>query len=517
MKQFLILCFILSAGFAHAMSLKDYLAQPANPMKIKVALDNKEKVSELIEAKAGGTLLLKTTGGDSFELTIPPGALMRDTTITLQKIKSVKHSNLSTTAQYTGVEIFPDGMDLKTTATLTIKTKNEFPLSTLTAFTAEGSGDETHIAHLVSAPSTREFKIGLLHFSNYSVTNDPSADELISQLFTKNEITRIASWTNGQLLKAVQEGDSGREVLEKAFKETFNSAILPSILRANSCDSGSFALQGWMGWARQVVLAGDEPEKYYPPGFKTDLGTMIHDVGEMCLELAKKACYMDHQPLRAAIYTLSLERAAALVGEEELMSKITKFRNKCLTFKFFMESEMWVGETRAESHGKTARSEFSFKLDPFYDEDIKGELRVESSYYNNPYANCTQTVFQSDPVTIYLKNFLYNVKASADKLDVSLGGMWPISYANYSCRVGSETHDVEFPAGRAGSYWGGFFLLTHGPMATNELDMKTGMFKLRDWTVRNDVNFLTKEYSQTVQGPTNESTQMIIYHTPEPL
>lgn len=516
MKILFFLSLVLSAGFAHAMSLTEYLAQPANPLKISIVLD-REKVSQKVEAKTGGMIVLRTTSGDTFELMIPPKALMADTTITLQKIKSVKHSKLPSTAQFSGVEIFPDGTQLLKTATLTIKTKNEFPLTTLTPFSAMGSGDETHFAMLISKPVLKEIKLGLQHFSNYSVTSDPTFEEIVAQGFTRSELTRISNWLAHKLLQAEKNGGDPVSVLKEAFQEAFDKAVLPSISRITNCQTGKDGLENYLMWERAVSLRGLDPQDFFPDGFKTSLQELIHKVVDECMKEAKRACYVEHNPLQASNYTLTLEKFVQNMGMTELGDEIADFRDKCLTFKFFMESEIWVGDTRDESHSITAKSEFTFTMVPHEDDFVQGNVEVVSVDLTAPDMECKQVSFKAEPTTLMIKNFFKGTKEEDTKIPVSIGTMMPNSYAKFECVDGSDKYEVEIPPGGAGSYWGGLFFGAHGPTGTNEFDMKTGSFIFKDWDLRHDVRFLSKEYTQTVQDTIHETTTMVIYHMPKPL
>lgn len=515
---FLFFALILSQTQAQDLSLKDYLALPANPMKISVALGT-EKISKKMKAISGGTLTLTAANGDTFELTIPPKSLQRDTEITLQKVKSIKHSKLSSTANYSSVEISPDGTQLQVPATLVFKPKTSFPINTLTPFSAQANGDETHLAILTGKQAPNEIKIGLLHFSNYTISDQATAEEIIDQGLSQMETTRISNWLTRKILKSNRTmGDIAKDV-DKAFQDSFTNVLLPSLFAVNTCATGRIALENFLTWNRQVALLNADPEKYYPKDFDVNLGTMLTDTSEQCLEVAKKACYEDHEPVAVIDYALRFMRIGELTGSQLVVERFNKLVTKCSKFKFFMDSEIWAGENRDDSMGVTAKSEFDFSLSPFTIDPVVGSINVENSYINISGFNCERTFEETKPSEVLIKNFLYdNENVDEKKFTVKMGGFTPYSFAKFHCVDLSDPKmaiDMSVPGAPGGTFWGGMFMATHGPTGLNEFDMKTGFYNTKGWEVRHDTKFLSRDYTQTVQDSVNEATTIIIYHTPE--
>lgn len=518
MKYLISILFALNLARAQELSIQDYLARPANPMKINVSLDN-SKVSKKISALTGGTLSLTAANGDTYELTIPPKSLPSDLMITLQKVKSVKHPKLSTTANYSSVEISPDGTELLAPATLVFKPKHAFPIQTLTPFSAQADGNETHLAMLVGKQNPNEIKIGLLHFSNYTISDEPTVEEIIDQGFSTMESTRIANWFNRKILKSNRTNGDIAQDLDKSFRDTFDKVILPSILAVNTCASGSNALNNLLTWQRQIELVAGDPEGYYPPGFSVNLSQMFNDVSEQCFELAKKACYEDHQPEAVWKYALGFMRMGEFLSATDTIERFRNLAFKCSKFKFFMESEIWTGEERKNSSGVTAKAEFNFSLNPYTNEPAEGSIDVESTYLNIADMNCEQTSFETQPAKVLIENFLLPGK-NENNFSINIGGLIPGSFAKFHCVDTSDpknTVDMNVPPAEGGSYWGGLFMGTHGPTGLNEFDFKTGFYKMQKWQIRHDTKYAAKDYTMTVQDSLNEASTLIIYHTPDPL
>lgn len=521
MKCTLVFFFLSIIGQTHAaeISLKDYLALPANPMKITVTLAS-EKVTKKIKASTGGNISLVAKNGDRFELILPANSLPSDTEISLQEVKSVKHKNLKTSAQYSTVEISPDGINLQVPATLIFKPKNSFPTNTLTPFSAQADGDETHLAILSGNQTPNEIKVSLLHFSNYTISNDPSAAEIIDQGLSRMENTRISNWLTRKILESKRTNGDIAKDLDQAFRESFNNAVLPSILRVNSCSSGSSALENFVVWHRQILLVGGNPESYFPEGFDIDLGSMLNDTSEQCFELAKKACYIDHRPIEVMKYALQYIRIGQLLGSPAIVERFSNLAEKCSKFKFFMESEFWMGADRQNYGGVTAKADFDFSLSPFSNELIKGSINVVRTDLNFEELNCEQIFFETKPSEVLMTNFLLLGNTDDNAFTIGIGGLIPYSFANYRCVDKTDPEivmEIGVPGVPMGSYWGGAFIGAHGPTGTNELDLKTGFFNIKGWEVRHDTRYASKEYTQTIEDSLNETTTMVIYHTPEPL
>jgi len=518
MKLLLPFSMLLSLNYVHAISLKDYLALPPNPVNIGVAL-GAEKVTQKMIAKDGGTLTLTTSQGDRFELTIPPHSLLQDTEITIQQITGVQHSLFSASSQTSSVELLPDGIQLAVPATLVFKPKTAFPIQALTAFSAKAGGSDAHIAMLLDWKNQQEIKLGLLHFSNYTISNDPNAEEIIANGLSQMELIRISSWLNRQILKAKKNGGNIKDALDKAFQESFDSVVGPSIQAVNSCASGLSALDHYANWSRQIQLMGAQEENYTPTGFENGILPLLTKAGDQCLELAKKACYDDHQPIAVMNYALQFSRMGQLIGGQEIVDKYMNLATKCSKFKFFMESEIWAGETREDSSGVTAKAEFDFAFNPISREHIEGSIDVESTYLNISGFNCERTLVETKPSHLWISNFLLQETSETQDFTVLLGGITPYSYAKFQC-VDLEDPGFSFEQGiphvPMGSYYGGMFIGTHGPTGLNEMIMDSAFFVIKGWEVRHDTRYAAKQYTHFVDA-LNEATTIVIYHTPDPL
>lgn len=148
-----------------ADGIDDLLDAPANPLNLTLTLE--EDAETAIIGFNGGKLKLKSAAGDSFVLTLPPGALLTDTRITATPIAAT--SGLPEGAgAITGVVLKPDGLELARTATLEITPKTPIPPESRLhwGFYADGSDAFLHIPLAAKA----SIVLPIDHFSGAGVS-----------------------------------------------------------------------------------------------------------------------------------------------------------------------------------------------------------------------------------------------------------------------------------------------------------------------------------------------------------
>lgn len=150
---------------AFADAIDDLLTAPANPLNLTLTLEDDAETA--IIGPDGGKLKLKSGAGDSFVLTIPPGALLTDTRITATPIASTTGLPDGAGA-ITGVVLKPDGLELARTATLDITPKTKVPPESRLhwGFYADGSDAFLHIP----VPGSDRIVLPIDHFSGAGVS-----------------------------------------------------------------------------------------------------------------------------------------------------------------------------------------------------------------------------------------------------------------------------------------------------------------------------------------------------------
>ncbi len=155
--------------------------QPADTViRVSYIADNSKSVSSSINAASGGSIQAEDKFGVTFELTIPPGALKNNTSITITPLQSFSISGAggSSCKECTGSEencchhgilLEPSGLQLDSSATLTVR----FPAG---SFPFEGSGLIVYIDSAVNSYSSyptqtntaeRTLTAQIRHFSGY--------------------------------------------------------------------------------------------------------------------------------------------------------------------------------------------------------------------------------------------------------------------------------------------------------------------------------------------------------------
>lgn len=518
----ILLCLVGQTLAATDLSLKDYLAAPANPINLTITR-GPGKTTMPISASKGGVVTLLLSSGDLVEVSFPAGSVQKDTEITLQENTSIKHPKFPGDAKFLSVEISPDGTQLLKPAVLTFKLKNSIPLEKISPFTSGADGQDAIFAALQEPTNSKQVSISLFHFSNYNLPSGPSIDDVLNQGASANAQTRVANWINRQLVDTKQSGKNlDPEKLKEAFNEAFKEVVKPAFDAVNSCNSAKNALEVFLGWSRQVALLGGNPQNYFPPGFSENIGTATELLSEQCFETARKACYDDHQPVFATNFAFQILRQLIMNGaSKEAEEKYNNFITKCNHYRFFMESEFWTGANRKNYTSVTAKADFEFDWDPrVINQVISGTLDVSDMNMEFEGMICSRKSLSTKPVQMKIQNFMANPENAA-AFTVGLTNLIPGSQAVFNCRPksGGQGMDIPLPmgAGQTDSYWGGTFTLNHGITGLKEFNFATGNFDIKNWEVRADHRMGAKHYSLSIAQGVNETTDMVIYHEPQPL
>jgi hypothetical protein len=131
-----------------------------HPESVTVTTDPSRMASARIST-SGGSVQATGADGTIYTLTIPPDALVADTTVTMTPITGASGLEASS-GRLLGVQLEPDGLRFFNFATLTFSPP-EGPRHQAFAFSAHGTGTELHRVPLTPDPDILEVK--LLHFS----------------------------------------------------------------------------------------------------------------------------------------------------------------------------------------------------------------------------------------------------------------------------------------------------------------------------------------------------------------
>src|SRR5207237_10607988 len=110
----------------------------------------------------GGTLSATGADGTAYSLTIPPGALLLETMITMTPIVSVSGGDMPG-GSVLGVDLKPSGLRLYEFADLSIVPAQLSPSANIAGFSYEGDGDDLH--RYPAALDTGRILLHVIHFS----------------------------------------------------------------------------------------------------------------------------------------------------------------------------------------------------------------------------------------------------------------------------------------------------------------------------------------------------------------
>lgn len=229
----------------------------------------------MIDSGSGGTLSLKLKNGDFVELIIPPAALLYNVEVSLQEVESVRQAQFPAGARYSSVEISPNGTQLNHPATLIFKPKVGYPLSTLTPFSADASGNDVQIALVQGTPTNNEIKLSLFHFSNYTISDELSLDQIVTNGVSTMHESQAASWLAHQLLIDKKNGTNEVADIMSYLQQLFDNIVKPAARQVNSCSTANTAADRFINWKRKLDLLGLEPVEFYPPKFELDLSKAL--------------------------------------------------------------------------------------------------------------------------------------------------------------------------------------------------------------------------------------------------
>lgn len=539
MKNALVLSMVLafctfesSAGSAN-LTLNEVINSPPRPVDINAVASGLRAVEEL-KASVGGTVSLKNSNGTEYILTIPAKSLPRDLTITLSEIKEAKFKSDSSVFPSVGVQIYPDGVDLAKPATLEIKKSKPFQTKSLSTLTSLNDGTLAYRPALKSIVGN-SVTLQLFHFSNYLVSEDELVQETIDLGQASLEALRLENWMNRKLEQLVKSGNQQifLDEYKKALETMLKQAVIPKLLLAKTCEGGAEAMSQYLTWVRQGVVMGFDMDQMVGPAGKSAFADIVQSTQALCFKEAQQLCRVEHKILEAVHKYLRIQRVAGMMGDENLMSAVDADAEQCLKFKFFMESDFWMGEERSASHGLTAMSEFDFSFtlngiissaagftnkkgvnSRLYDFK-KGKVSIYDAYLNNVPMNCTRNSMKAIDGTIEVANFVGDMLAGR-KPEFLISGPNPQVSAQFKCVDPSSPQDnftIDLPPAGAENYFQGLFFASHGGTSLQE-NNKDGNFVLKKAIFRNDKKYIEAIYTNDVENEVHETSTFIVYHTP---
>ena len=228
------------------------------PPTVTPTLDTAHVATANINA-TGGSLRVADAKGNQFTLTIPAGALLDQTPITMTAVSSA--TGLPGSGLIAGVQLEPDGLPLMAPAQLKIDLAAPLP-SGSHAIGWRGQSPGIYINPVL--PDPKSLTLTLVHFSGAGMGSGDLTGDL---LFIDNKMDLLMS-TVGELLEEDRQaqllGESGLDTslqrdIQELFANAYEFAIIPFMKLAESSQDPDVVLCAAMhvlGYERQRELMG---------------------------------------------------------------------------------------------------------------------------------------------------------------------------------------------------------------------------------------------------------------------
>ena len=311
--------------------------------ELSVELEPGQSVSSLVPA-AGGELTTTGSDGTRYTLTIPEGALLTDTYITMTPIASIADFPFSG-GLGGAVQLEPEGLFFYEDAILAIEPAKDIPIENQVFFGFDAESDGLYLASPVV--DSAAIQIRLQHFSGAGVGNGVSAEvaKALNRIADRTEAriqSEVGQYLTEQrakeLLGTGADSDTWDRVTE-AMKDYVNNVVKNRIKAALSdsatCEQGRKALQTYLGYERQRQLLGVGPDE------SIDLGDLMAKVARKCFDEAYQECQNQHIIHKILPFWLGFIRQEQLLGVEEdegLAEYGAKLVEQCLRFEVKFES-----------------------------------------------------------------------------------------------------------------------------------------------------------------------------------
>lgn len=282
-------------------------------LDVVVTLDASRAVTAVMPVE-GGSLVAVAADGTVFALTIPPDALLSETTVTMTPVARVEGAPVEGASAH-GVQLEPDGLRLFSAATLTVTPPGGDVAVPAAAFGYGGDGEGFHGHPL--RPDPTDLTLDLLHFSGYVVYLGPAlevtaeASPLRPEAALEQRLHELFRAERDARLRGEPGDPRFGEALEELLSEHYQRAIAP-LLPAIAADCGVAEARApeVLAWVRLTHLLG------LADAFAAEAQAVWDSVVaglERCWEEVVEPCLdvEDGERLRRA---LELARAFALLG-----------------------------------------------------------------------------------------------------------------------------------------------------------------------------------------------------------
>lgn len=338
--------------------LWDHIVSPA-PLKATVTPDAGRTVSALIP-RSGGTLTATGADGVTYTLTVPAGALLFDTNISMSPLAGQLGVPALGETSY-GVKLGPEGQQFQKLVTLRITPaagmfwplKNQVPVDV--------QGAQSTVGLVPVDTTSLDPVLELMHFSSYAVLLSSKGYEAsvapvrkqiggdAEQRINSAIAEKFATERVNQLLGSGGDLPAGF-ILGQYLKDYYDNVLKPRMAAAaTSCAAGRLALQTLLGLERQMqLLGGSLKDALGIDPLPLIVGSFGDTVTIQCLKEEYEICRDAHVVTRMMPLIIGALRQEQLLGGSDEATPSARhqamftYARKCLSFEVQMDMHVTV-------------------------------------------------------------------------------------------------------------------------------------------------------------------------------
>lgn len=315
----------------------DFAATP-NPVAVDPTADTGRAKSKYLDWQ-GGTVEATGADGAKYRLTVPQGALVDQTKITVTPLAKVDGLPFGGGLR-AGAELSPGGLRFLKEAKLEIIGGPSIDPALETGFAYHGDGHDLHLAPMVRDPKVHGFTIQ--HFSAYGIAHATDAERRAQLVRTTQSTERQLEQIVAQELQLDRQHQLGLpggapmriEVIEGALT-AYHDQVLRPLMQAALTDDAMVgrAINRYLAWERSVVLMlGDDDLRAQRDARAADFRKVIENASARAFE----RCMAGHPEEFPVL--LAWDRTTALLGIE-VPSLVDRMR-KCARFELDLDTSI---------------------------------------------------------------------------------------------------------------------------------------------------------------------------------
>ena len=229
---------------------------PTTPT-VSVVLDAGNAATATIGVE-GGTIVAHGAGGTTFTLTIPAGALLVPTRITVTPVTSMSGNEVAASSIAT-VQFAPDGLQFLRAGKLRIDLASK-PTARAVGVGYTGAGEDFHLMPAVQGATAQSFELPISHFSAAGLANaSPAAINALAQQLAASAQSRLEQELGAALAKKNGEPLTDADVaqIKGLLGDYYTQVVKPRLMAAQTDDAQlSSAVQTYFSWERATELLG---------------------------------------------------------------------------------------------------------------------------------------------------------------------------------------------------------------------------------------------------------------------